>query len=219
MALIDLHAEQVHYDGHVVLKSVSLTIRPGERIAVVGKSGSGKSTLLRLLYQEQAQHSALIPQDLGLVKRLSVFHNIYMGRLDQHASWYNLANLARPWHAQIRAIAPIVEQLGLQDKLFTPVAELSGGQQQRTAIGRALFQGGDILIGDEPVSAVDAHQAEAVLSLLRARYPTLLLALHDTRLALTYCDRILGIKDGELVMDAASRSLRSKDLNFLYRSA
>lgn len=219
MALIDLESAQVHYDGQVVLKSVSLKVRPGERIAVVGKSGSGKSTLLRLLYQQQAQHSALIPQDLGLVKRLSVFHNIYMGRLDQHAGWYNLANLARPWQAQIRAIAPIVEQLGLQDKLFTPVGELSGGQQQRTAIGRALFQGGDLLIGDEPVSAVDAHQAETLLRLLRARYPTLLLALHDTRLALNYCDRVLGIKEGELVMDAASRTLRTKDLDFLYHSA
>lgn len=219
MALFELNTEQVRYADRVVLNNLRLSVKPGERIAIVGKSGAGKSTLLRLLFQQRAQDVALIPQDLGLVKRLSVFHNIYMGRLDRHSSLYNLANLARPWHAQIRAIAPIVEQLGLAEKLFAPVGELSGGQQQRTAIGRALYQGGQVLIGDEPFSALDAHQAEKLLDLLSRQYPTLLLALHDTRLALAFSDRILGIKDGSLVLDEASQGLQTQDLNFLYQSA
>ena len=157
------------YKQGSVLRNISLEINEGERVALVGESGAGKSTLLAALQTQFQNKAALIPQDLGLVNNLSVFHNIYIGRLNTYSSVYNLLNLAWPQKREVEKIKPLVERLSLVDKLFKPTGELSGGQQQRTAICRALFQGGSAIIGDEPVSAVDKHMA---LSLIHISEPT-----------------------------------------------
>ncbi|NQV98745.1 MAG: ATP-binding cassette domain-containing protein, partial [Rhodospirillales bacterium] len=188
----------------------------GERVALVGESGAGKSTLLSALQARFQDRAALIPQDIGLVRNLSVFHNIYMGRLDQHSTAYNLLNLAWPQKREVDQVRPLVEQLGLADKLFESAGELSGGQQQRTAVCRALFQGGRAVIGDEPVSAVDNHMAEVVMEALVARFETVVLAMHDLELALKYSNRIIGLKDGEITFDQATGNLSRQDLDFLY---
>jgi len=216
MALFELRAAHVHYDGVTVLRDVSLSVRRGERVALVGRSGAGKSTLLNLLYTQQPELCALVPQRLALVHNLSVFHNVYIGRLDRNPGWYNLANLVWPLGREIRLVRPVLERLGLEDKLFAPVGELSGGQQQRTAVGRALYREGRVLIGDEPVSAVDEYQAQVMLTAIGERYDTVLLAMHDTQLALAHTDRVIGIKDGRLIMDESARGLRPADLEFLY---
>ena len=92
MGLFALREVNIRYDGYDVLKDISLRIDKGERVSLVGKSGAGKSTLLKLFYQQQRAETALVPQELGLVKLLSVFHNVYIGRLHRHGSWYNLTN-------------------------------------------------------------------------------------------------------------------------------
>ena len=84
------------YNGRPVLFDIDLTVRAGERIAVMGRSGAGKSTLLGLLYAQRPADVALVPQASALVKPLSVFHNVYMGRLDRHSTAYNLRNLVWP---------------------------------------------------------------------------------------------------------------------------
>ena len=94
--MFDLDKASASYNGRVVLSDISLTVRPGERVALVGESGAGKSTLLNLLYQQHQAQSALIPQDPALVRTLSVFHNVYIGCLHRHKSFYNLLNLVRP---------------------------------------------------------------------------------------------------------------------------
>src|SRR5215472_10509004 len=91
--LIELERISAGYAGHPVLINIELAIRPGERIAVMGRSGAGKTTLLNLIYQKLAGRAALIPQAAALVKTLPVFHNVYMGRLDCHPTWYNLRTL------------------------------------------------------------------------------------------------------------------------------
>ena len=81
------------YNGRPVLFDIDLTVRAKERIAVMGRSGAGKSTLLGLLHAQRPADVALVPQVSALVKPLSVFHNVYMGRLDRHSTAYNLRNL------------------------------------------------------------------------------------------------------------------------------
>ena len=205
------------YKQSSVLRNISLEINEGERVALVGESGAGKSTLLSALQSQLQNEVTLIPQDLGLVNNLSVFHNIYIGRLNTYSSVYNLLNLAWPQKREVQKIKPLVERLSLVDKLFKPTGELSGGQQQRTAICRALFQGGSAVIGDEPVSAVDNHMADIIMKTLIAKFTTVVLALHDVDLAIKFSTRIIGIKDSAICFDQSTINLTRTDLDFLYK--
>ncbi len=216
-SLFELKCKTGRYNGHPVLHDISISINAGERIALIGKSGAGKSTLLQLLHQQSDNTVALIPQDLGLVKNLSVFHNIYMGRLHTYSNIYNLVNLIKPLNRELENVSNIADRLRLKNKLFSPVGELSGGQQQRTAIGRAFFNQGSILIGDEPVSAIDEHQARDVLQEINHRHETVILAMHDIELALNYTDRIVGLKGGRIVLDTPSQDMKANELGFLYQ--
>lgn len=212
------HNETLGYQGVTVLDGISLHIDAGEKVALVGESGAGKSTLLLALQSRYRANCAFIPQDPGLVRTLSVFHNIYMGILNQRSTVYNLLNLAWPQRKELALVSPIAEKLGLLDKLTTRAGELSGGQQQRTAVCRALHQGGDAVLGDEPVSAVDGYQARIIINTLCASFDTVILAMHDVELALEYSTRIIGIKHGGIALDAPTSSLHRGDLDFLYRA-
>jgi phosphonate transport system ATP-binding protein len=214
--MLELSSASVHYAGQCVLRDVSVQIRLGEKVALVGRSGAGKSTLLRLLYEQRPSDVALVPQELGLVNTLSVFHNVYMARLNRHNALYNLLNLVRPLAHEVAAVRPILQRLDLDEKLFEPAGQLSGGQQQRTAVARALHQGGAVLMGDEPVSAVDEHQSRRVLDTIVETHATVVLAMHDTALAIAYSDRIIGLDDGRITLDASSAGMRSSDLDELY---
>ena len=216
--MIQLSNENLGFKGDIVLRDISLNIAAGERVALVGESGAGKSTLLSVLQSRYRANCAFVPQDPGLVRSLSVFHNIYMGSLNRHTTSYNLLNLVWPQHSQIELISPIAEQLGLIDKLFTRAGELSGGQQQRTAICRAILQGGKAVLGDEPVSAADSHQSRAIMDALCDTFETVVLAMHDVELALQYATRVIGIKDGKIVIDQANDNLKRADLDFVYRT-
>ncbi len=214
--LVELRNAQARYGDFTALHDINLTIHAGERIALVGASGSGKSTLLDLIHQHSQQPSALVPQDFGLVRTLSVYHNLYMGALDRHSTWYNLVNLLKPFAARIDEIRLIAEKLGLGEKLFQAVGNLSGGQRQRVAVGRALYQGGAIVLADEPVSALDQHHSSVVLDRLAYGFTTSVLGMHDIELALSYSNRVIGLQDGRIVLDQASDSLTTADITPLY---
>ena len=214
--ILSLEDSEVFYNNSFVLSTGNLIIRRGEKLAVVGQSGAGKSTLLRLLYEKHVGQTTLVPQHDGLVETLSVFHNVYMGRLANLPAWYNLLNLIRPFKKRVNEVQAILQQLSLSDKCFETVASLSGGQRQRTSVARSMYQGGQVLLADEPVSAIDERQAELVLNLLSNHFSTMVVALHDTQLALNCCDRIIGLKTGKIVMDSASVNLSEKDLAELY---
>lgn len=210
--LVELRKASAGYAGRAVLHDIDLAINAGERISVLGRSGAGKSTLLNLLYERLADRVALIPQAAALVKTLPVFHNVYMGRLDRHPTWHNLRTLLWPARRDVAEIEGVLDQVGLADKLFARAGALSGGQQQRTSVARALYDGRSIVIGDEPVSALDRVQASEILGRLCARYETAILALHDIPLALSHTNRVLVIEDGRLVLDAPALQLTAADL-------
>ncbi len=210
--LIELAKETAGYGGRPVLHGIDLTIRTGERVAVLGRSGAGKTTLLNLLYGRLAERVALVPQGSALVKTLSVFHNVYMGRLDRHPTWYNLRTLVWPARRVVGEVAAVLDLVGLRDALFARAGELSGGQQQRASVARALYNGRPVLIGDEPVSALDRVQGAEILSRLTSRHETMIVALHDIFLALGHTDRIVVLDSGRIVLDAPSRTLTAADL-------
>jgi phosphonate transport system ATP-binding protein len=206
-AAISLENVTAGYGGEPVLRNISLRIEPGERVAIMGRSGAGKSTLLNLIYRNCTGRAALIPQASALVANLSVFHNVFMGRLDRHTSLYNLRTLIWPSMQEVESVSQVLSAVGLSDKLFAKTGELSGGQQQRVSAARAIYNGRPVLIGDEPVSALDRVQAGDVLRLLSARHQTKIFALHDIRLALEHTGRAILLERGQIVLDQPAKRL------------
>jgi phosphonate transport system ATP-binding protein len=141
-----------------------------------------------------------------------------MGQLDKRSTLYNLANLVYPKRREVEAIRSILAEIALEQDMYRAVERLSGGQKQRTAIARALFGGGSIILGDEPVSAIDEKQAAVVLEAIRSRFSTVLLALHDVDLAFAYCNRIVGLRGGRIVLDSPSRTVDRRTVEALYAS-
>jgi phosphonate transport system ATP-binding protein len=206
-AAITLDKVNAGYHGAPVLHDITLAVEPGERLAIIGRSGAGKSTLLNTIYRRYTQQAALIPQASALVANLSVFHNVFMGCLDRHSTLYNLRTLLWPPAAEIASVTRVLQSVGLQEKLFVKAGELSGGQQQRTSVARAMLNGRPIVLGDEPVSALDRVQAGDVLRVLSERHETKIFVMHDIRLALEHCDRVILLENGRISLDERSSRL------------
>ncbi len=217
--LASFAGETLSWDGAPALHDVRLSIAAGERVVLLGRSGAGKSTLLnaiRTRVEAARLRLALVPQDPGLVPQLSVFHNVWMGCLDDHGTGYGLLNLLRPLPGERAKVAPVLDRVGLAGFDRRRVATLSGGQKQRTALARALLRGGDILLADEPVSAVDPTRAAALLEALRDRFPTMVVALHDADRALQLASRVIGLSGGRVVLDRPAAQTSLAEVMALY---
>lgn len=211
-----LHEVLGEYGGVRVLGPLSLNVAEGERVALVGRSGAGKSTLLALMFEHWRSRVAYMPQALGLIDTLSVFHNVFMGRLDRNATWYNLATLLRPFRRDVETVQALLDHLGMAGTRRQRAGELSGGQRQRVAVARVIYQNAEVLLADEPVSALDGPLAEVTLEALTASYRTAVLAMHDVELALRFTDRVVGIRDGRIALDEPSARLSANDVLPLY---
>jgi phosphonate transport system ATP-binding protein len=214
-----LLGQTLGYGAQVVLRGVDFALAPGERVVLLGRSGAGKTTLLNAVHDrllEAGQRVALVPQDHALVPPLSVVRNALMGRLDDHGALHNLRSLVRPRPQDRREIEAILAELRLSPEADRAVEGLSGGQKQRTALARAFYRGGDVLVGDEPVSALDEAQAAHVLDRATARFPTSVLALHDLDLARRFATRLLGIRGGAVLFDAPPAQVPPAQIEALY---
>jgi len=235
----------VRYRDVAALKGVSLTLSPGEQVALVGPSGSGKSTLLKLVNGlvrptqgrtllggqdlTTLSPSALsnwrtqvgyIPQDFGLVPNLSVRRNILAGRVGSETLLASLLTAIHPPRQALEHAHELLERLGIQDHLYRRTDTLSGGEQQRVAIARALYQKPRVLLADEPLASVDPTRARALLELLQSlateRELTLLISLHNVELARSHFTRLIGLRDGELLFDADPKTLSDQDLEDIF---
>ena len=214
--MYDIENLTVAYDEAPVLENISLRIRAGEKAVIIGPSGAGKSTLLKKLYELRQEQCAFIHQDYALVPQLSAFHNVYAGRLDTTPTFSNLLNLIRPQDHALEEIQPIFQALEMGDKINERVSNLSGGQQQRVAVGRAIYRHSAILLGDEPVSSIDPHQAGSVLQLINNSSPTVVLAMHDVRLALEHFPRVIGLREKCVAFDLSAAEVDEPVLRDLY---
>lgn len=224
--LFDLMGEGADYQNKVALKHITLKIHRGEKIALMGPSGAGKTTLLRLLFEKSqlplndyrnvSNGVAFVDQHYALVPQLSVLHNVYMGRLDRNSTFFNLRNLIRPHKTVLTEIEPILTALNMDQQINQTTGTLSGGQQQRTAIARAMYRGGNLLLADEPVSSIDVQQAGAILDLLCQSAETIVMSLHNVDFAMKYALRIIGLRQGEILFDQPASHVTSTILDRLY---
>lgn len=227
------------------LKDISIRLSRTEKTAIIGPSGAGKTSLLKILSGAMVPSSggivsqvrfqepesafkkdsvrpdiAFIPQDFGLTPSLSVVQNIACGRLGKLGFWRGARAVLFPKKDELESIYRLLQQLGIEDMLYQPVAKLSGGEAQRVAIGRALYQQADCLFADEPVASLDPERAASLLTLLtrlcEEQKLLLCVSLHNLELARKFFDRLIGLRDGEIIFDAPPSQITSADLKRLY---
>lgn len=232
-----------HSDGTLALRGLDLSIDRGERVAIIGPSGAGKTTLLNLLAsalppsagqlqvlgtdpwqlsstrrQRLRSRIALIHQAPPLPARQRVVTAVSAGRLGQWGLGKSLLNLLHP--LDISGAREVLARLDLADKLFERCQQLSGGQLQRVGIARALYQQPDLLLADEPVSAMDPRLADHTLALLCQHAiehnVTLVASLHAVELALAHFPRVIGVRDGRIHFDLAASEVGREHLDTLY---
>ena len=231
------------YPPHVdALAGVSLSVRRGEFVAILGPSGAGKTTLFRCLngltrpdagavdvggreltslhgraLRAARRDIALIFQQFNLVRRISALHNVLTGRLPFVPTW---RVLVRRFASADRQLAlRCLDTVGLRDKADTRADQLSGGQQQRVAIARALAQDARVILADEPVASLDPETAATVLDSLRAAAATgvaIVASLHQVNYARAYADRIVALRDGRVVEDAPAALVDDRALDQIY---
>ncbi len=229
------------YGALEALAPLSLTIAPGERVAVMGPSGSGKTTLLHLLAaierpdagrltiggrlaerlrpgRELAGLVGILPQGFDLVPSLAVVHNVLAGRLGEWGLARSLVSLVTPREAEQARVA--LARVGLPEKLYERTDRLSGGERQRVALARLLVQRPRVILADEPVSSVDPARAEDLLatmaSLAAEDGQTLVASMHAVPLALRFFERVVALRRGRLVFDHPTAAITPAEIAALY---
>ena len=227
--LVVEHLTKVYERGDVLaLDDISFSVKKGEFLVLIGLSGSGKSTLLRCInrlieptagkvyfdgidvtaassrdLRQLRRRMAMIFQQFNLVRRSSVLTNVLSGRLGYVNPWLSATHQFP--HSEIKMAMANLERVGIPEQAYKRADELSGGQQQRVGIARALMQTPELLMADEPVSALDPATSHSVMRYLelmnREDGVTVIASLHFLSLARRYGTRILALKDGKIVYE------------------
>ena len=232
---------RVYDDGTRAVDDVSLHIRAGEFCVLLGPSGAGKSTLMNMvngvvepssgrvtlgdMTLERKTKSAIqrriamIHQQLHLIPRLSVLHNVLAGLLPETGFWRSLFKSFPEAHQ--RRACELLDEVGLEEKhLFRRASALSGGQQQRVAIARAFMSSPEIVLADEPVASLDPAMSHSVMESLKTaakhRGTTVICTLHQLEYALAFADRIVALRNGKVFFDGHPSELDADTQAQLY---
>ncbi len=227
----------------VAINGVNLEIEEGKITGIIGRSGSGKSTLLRMInrlieptegtiefndtiitdikgkaLRKWRSECAMIFQQFNLVDRLDVLTNVLIGSLGRNYNFLNLFGYFSK-EEKINALRNL-NRFELTEKSLQRSGTLSGGQQQRVAIARALMQKPKILLADEPISSLDPKNSKRVmddmLKINREDGITIICNLHSLEIAKKYCDRLIGLSEGEVVFDGKPNELTASISKKLY---
>lgn len=234
---------KVYPNGVEALKNVSLTIKEGEFIAIIGLSGAGKSTLLRSINKMHETTSGellvddedisrltgrdlrrlrrkigMVFQSFNLISRTTVFKNVLAARVAEMPLINVIFGIYRKEDKLIALEA--LDRVGILEKAFMRADQLSGGQQQRVALARTLAQKPSIILADEPVASLDPITAHQVMDDFKRVNKELkipvLTNMHHVDLALEYATRVIGIKAGEIVYDGPSENVDDSLLEKIY---
>lgn len=200
---------------HTILDDITLEVRRGEVLGLVGANGTGKSTLLRVLAgvrrpvggqvlldgrpftslrsRERARRVAFVAQAEAAQTDLLVGEMVALGRVPHARAWGGLDASSRD------AVREALEQVDLAYAVNQPLDQLSGGEQRRALIARGLAQEARLLLLDEPTNHLDIRHQLALLRRIRTLGRTVVVSLHDLDLASTFCDRIAVLHDGRLL--------------------
>lgn len=225
------------------LKDASLEVSRGEVVVLLGLSGSGKSTLLRHLdgleiptsgsvevlgqqvpalkgraLRRLRSRVGFIFQQFELVPSLTVLENVLTGSLSTiRGPRLGLWGYSKA--AKLQALEHL-DRVGLLERAYQRSDTLSGGQQQRVAIARALMQKPEILLADEPVASLDPESSDQVMALIREIAAdaglTVVCSLHQVDLAISWADRIVGLRHGEIVLDTVTDGLTKAAVMEIY---
>lgn len=241
--VVSIHGLTKKFDDTFAVDGVDLEVRRGELVVLIGLSGAGKSTLLRCLNglvlptggklevfghtpselgKRELRHLrrrvGFIFQQFGLVGRLTALGNVLAGSVGRvRGPRYDLSSYSQQTRRE--ALAQL-DRVGLAGKAYQRADTLSGGQEQRVAIARTLFQRPEIVLADEPVASLDPESSEQVMEILlkvcREDNFTVLCSLHQVDLALGWADRMVGLRDGRVVLDTPAHSLSSEEAMRVY---
>ena len=237
------NVDKVYPNGFKGLKKVSLEIKQGEFVAIIGLSGAGKSTLLRTINKMHDISSGtltvngqdvtklkgkelrsfrrkigMIFQSFNLITRISVIKNVLTSRVPELPSWKCILGL---FSKEDKIVAlEALDKVGILDKAYIRADQLSGGQQQRVALARTLAQNPEIILADEPVAALDPVTAKEVMNDFRRINKkmniSIIINIHHVDLALDYADRVIGIKAGEIIYDGPVNEVDEEILAKIY---
>ncbi len=225
------------------VRHVSVVVQSGEQVAIIGPSGAGKTTLLQLIacalkpsagtlrlgdvdpwvlsinqLQKLRGTLFLAPQVPPLPPRQRVVTAVLAGRLPQMGLWASLRSLFYPAH--IDQADAVLARFDLSEKLFDRVDRLSGGERQRVGLARILASNAQLLLVDEPLSALDPSRSEqaikALTDMANERSATLIATLHHVEMALKSFPRIIGMRDGHLAFDLPAAQVTPQHLQTLY---
>lgn len=202
-----------------ILDKISLTVKPGEFVAVVGPSGSGKSTFLSvagaLLKSSEGEitlnghpFSTLSDSELSSIRLKEIGFILQSSNLVPYLHVLDQLLVIKKMSGKIKAedkayAIKLLEDLGLREKLKSFPEELSGGEKQRTAIARALMSKPSVILADEPTASLDTPRAHEVVNLISNQVKTrgiaAVMVTHDERM-LDYCDKVYHMEDGKLLL-------------------
>ena len=215
-------------------------------MAIIGLSGAGKSTLIRTINRMHditngtltvdgtdvmqlhgkslrafRRRIGMIFQSFNLVTRTTVIKNVLTAFVPELPWWR--AALGIFTKAEKTAALEALDKVGILDKAYMRADQLSGGQQQRVALARTLNQNPKIILADEPVASLDPITAKQVMQdfvRINKEYKiSILLNIHHVDLALKYCDRVIGVRAGEIVFDGPASTITQEQIDEVYNGA